>query len=73
MEGYVIVFFSKSESKGYRVYRGWGRGAGGKKSRGLRWLITGSLSRSVPFDELFLHPFKDDIRSTFNGMIKYEG
>lgn len=22
---------------------------------------------------MFLHPFKNDIRSTFNGMIKYEG
>lgn len=38
----------------------------------LRRLIAGSLFLRVPFDQLFFHPLKDDIRSTFNGMIEHE-
>lgn len=39
----------------------------------MRRLIAGGLFRLVPFDQPFLHPFKYDIRSTFNGMIEHEG
>lgn len=39
----------------------------------LRRLVTGGLFRGVPFDQLFLHPFKGGIRGTFNGMVENEG
>ena len=34
--------------------------------------IAGSLFRAVPLDQLFLNPFKSEIRSTFNGMVENE-
>lgn len=48
-------------------------GEDGEKSRAFRRLIAGSLFRGVPFDQLFLHPFKNGIRCTFDGVIKNEG
>lgn len=42
------------------------------QSCSLRRFIAGSLSRSVPFDQLFLHPFKNEVCGTFNGMIEHE-